>query len=73
LWTETSGGSYADTTAQLYRQLQQVYGTPESLSFDAIFNGFTSALQTLTTSPGSYSAQSQWSAPRKRWRKISIR
>jgi len=30
LWTETSGGSYADTTAQLYQQLQQVYGTPGS-------------------------------------------
>ena len=59
LWTETSGGSYADTTAQLYSQLQQVYGTPgSSSSFDAIFNGFTSALQTLSTSPGSYSAQS---------------
>jgi flagellar hook-associated protein 1 FlgK len=59
LWTETSGGSYADTTAQLYQQLQQVYGAPgSSSSFDAIFNGFTSALQTLTTSPGSYSAQS---------------
>src|SRR5271166_3924415 len=28
LWTETSGGSYADKTAQLYQQLQQLYGTP---------------------------------------------
>ena len=59
LWTETSGGSYADTTAQLYQQLQQVYGTPgSSTSFDAIFNNFTSALQSLSTSPSSYSAQS---------------
>lgn len=59
LWTETSGGSYADTAAQLYQQLQQVYGTPgSSSSFDAIFNNFTSALQTLSTSPSSYSAQS---------------
>jgi flagellar hook-associated protein 1 FlgK len=59
LWTETSGGSYADTTAQLYQQLQQVYGTPgSSSSFDATFNNFTSALQTLSTSPSSYSAQS---------------
>jgi len=58
LWTETSGGSYADTTAQLYQQLQQVYGTPgSSTSFDAIFNNFTSALQSLATSPSSYSAQ----------------
>src|SRR5580658_4456342 len=42
LWTETSGGSYADTTAQLYQQLQQVYGTPgSSSSFDAVYNNFT--------------------------------
>src|SRR5579862_4251262 len=59
LRTETSGGAYADTAAQLYQQLQQVYGTPgSSSSFDAIFNNFTSALQTLSTSPSSYSAQS---------------
>jgi len=59
LRTETSGGSYADATAQLYQQLQQIYGTPgSSTSFDAIFNNFTSALQTLSTSPSSYSAQS---------------
>ena len=59
LWTETSGDSYADTTSQLYQQLQQIYGTPgSSTSFDAIFNNFTTALQTLATSPSSYSAQS---------------
>ena len=58
LWTETSGGSYADTTANIYQQLQQVYGTPgSSSSFDAIYNNFTSALQSLSTSPSSYSAQ----------------
>jgi flagellar hook-associated protein 1 FlgK len=58
LWTETSGGSYADTAASLYQQLQQVYGTPgSSTSFDSIFNNFTSALQGLSTSPSSYSAQ----------------
>jgi flagellar hook-associated protein 1 len=59
LQTETSGASYANTSAQLYQQLQQIYGTPgSSSSFDAIFNNFTSALQTLSTSPSSYSAQS---------------
>ena len=59
LWTETSGGSYADTTSQIYQQLQQIYGTPgSSTSFDAYFNNFTSALQSLSTSPSSYSAQS---------------
>jgi flagellar hook-associated protein 1 FlgK len=59
LWTETSGGSYADTAAQMYQQLQDVYGTPgSSTSFDAIFNNFTSALQSLSTNPSSYSNQS---------------
>jgi flagellar hook-associated protein 1 FlgK len=59
LWTESSGGSYADTAAQLYQQLQPIYGTPESSSsFDAVYNNFTSALQALATSPSSYSSQS---------------
>jgi flagellar hook-associated protein 1 FlgK len=60
LWTETSGGSYADTVAQFYQQLQDVYGTPgSSTSFDAMFNNFTTALQSLSTSPSSYSSQSE--------------
>jgi flagellar hook-associated protein 1 FlgK len=58
LWTETSGGSYADTVAQLYQQLQGVYGTPgSSSSFDSNFNNFTTALQSLSTNPSSYSGQ----------------
>jgi flagellar hook-associated protein 1 len=58
LWTETSGGSYADTTSQLYQQLQDIYGTPGSTtSFDAIYNNFTTALQGLSTTPSSYSNQ----------------
>ncbi len=58
LWTETSGGSYADTASSLYQQLQQVYGTPgSSSSLDGVFDSFTSALQSLATSPSSYSAQ----------------
>jgi flagellar hook-associated protein 1 len=60
LWTETSGGSYADTTAQLYQQLQQIYGTPgSSSSFSGIYSNFTTALQALSSSPSSYSAQTQ--------------
>jgi flagellar hook-associated protein 1 len=59
LWQETSGASYADQAANLYQQLQQVYGTPgSSSSFDAIYNNFTSALQTLSSNPGSTSGQS---------------
>ena len=58
LWTETSGGSYADTKAGLYDQLQQIYGTPGSPgAFDTTYNSFTAALQALSTSPSSYSAQ----------------
>lgn len=60
LWTETSGGSYADTVAQFYQQLQDVYGTPgSSTSFDAMFDNFTTALQSLSTGPSSYSSQSE--------------
>lgn len=59
LWTETSGNSYASTTSQLYQQLQQIYGTPgSSTSFDAIYNNFTTALQSLATNPSSTSQQS---------------
>ena len=58
LWTETSGGSYADTKAGLYQQLQQVYGTPGTAgAFDTSYNNFTTALQTLSTNPSSYSSQ----------------
>lgn len=58
LWTETSGGSFADAKAQLYQQLQQVYGTPGTTgAFNTAFNNFTSALQALSTSPASVSAQ----------------
>ncbi len=59
LWTETSGSSYADTSAQIYQQLQQIYGVPgSSTSFDAIYNNFTAALQGLASNPASQSQQS---------------
>ena len=75
LWTETSGGSYADTTSQLYQQLQQIYGTPgSSTSFDAIYNNFTTALQVAGDQARvRIRSRPRWSAPRRRWRKISIR
>jgi flagellar hook-associated protein 1 FlgK len=58
LWTESSGGSYADTASQLYQQLQQIYGTPGSTSsFDAVYNNFTSSMQALSTNPSAYSNQ----------------
>jgi flagellar hook-associated protein 1 FlgK len=59
LRTETSGGGYADLSAKLYQQLQQIYGTPGSAgTLSAAYGSFTSALQGLATSPSSYSAQS---------------
>ena len=55
----TSGSSYADQLASMYQQLQNVYGQPGSATgLDTLFNNFTSAMQTLATSPSSYSAQS---------------
>jgi len=59
LWTESAGGGYADTQASFFQQLQQVYGQPGSgVTLDDSFNSFTSAVQALTTSPSSTSAQS---------------
>jgi flagellar hook-associated protein 1 FlgK len=59
LWTETSGGAYADLQSNFYQQLQQVYGQPGSTTnFDSLFNNFTAAAQALSTSADSASAQS---------------
>jgi flagellar hook-associated protein 1 FlgK len=58
LWTEGSGAGYADQLAQLYTQLQQVYGAPGSSdAVDSAFNSLTTALQSLASNPSSYSAQ----------------
>ena len=60
LWTESSGGGYADLRAKIYQQLQQVYGQPGSDStLDSTFNNFTSAVQALSAAPSSFAAQSQ--------------
>ena len=54
----TSGGGYADKLSELYGQLQTLYGAPGSATaIDSLFNGFTSALQTLQVSPSSFAAQ----------------
>lgn len=58
LRTEMSGGAYASQTANVLNQLQSVYGTPGNAgTLEASFNKFTTALQTLASSPGSASAQ----------------
>jgi len=55
----TSGGSYADKLSDIYQQLQTLYGQPgSSTAIDTLFNNFTTSLQTLATSPSSFSAQS---------------
>lgn len=60
LWTESSGGGYADLRANVYQQLQQVYGQPGSdTTLDSTFNNFTSAVQALSAAPSSYAAQAQ--------------
>lgn len=59
LRTETSGGGYADQTANILGQLQSVYGTPGGTgTLETAFSDFTSALQALSTSSGNSSAQS---------------
>jgi flagellar hook-associated protein 1 len=52
LRVENAGASYADTRAQMYSQLQEIYGQPGSdTSLESVYNSFTSALQVLSTSP----------------------
>jgi flagellar hook-associated protein 1 FlgK len=58
LRTETGGSGYADQTANILKQLQNVYGTPgNSGTLETALNNFTTALQGLSTSAGSSSAQ----------------
>lgn len=58
LRTETGGSGYADQMANILKQLQNVYGTPgNSGTLETALNNFTSALQALSTSAGSSSAQ----------------
>ncbi|QDP20970.1 flagellar hook-associated protein FlgK [Bradyrhizobium cosmicum] len=58
LRTETGGSGYADQMASILKQLQNVYGTPgNSGTLETALNNFTTALQALSTSAGSSSAQ----------------
>jgi flagellar hook-associated protein 1 len=58
LRTETGGGAYADQTANILGQLQDVYGTPGGVgTLETSYSNFTTALQALSTSQGSASAQ----------------
>src|SRR5690242_11053102 len=54
LRTESSGGAYASTRSDYFLLLQGVFGQPgDSNSLDSVFNWFTTALQSLSTSPDS--------------------
>jgi flagellar hook-associated protein 1 FlgK len=56
---ENSGASYADTRAQMYSQLQDIYGTPgSSNALDTVYNNFTNSLQALSSSPDDPAARS---------------
>src|SRR5215510_2606301 len=56
---ESSGASYADLRAQFYDRLQTIYGVPGGDStLETLFNNFTSAAQSLSTSPDSVPARS---------------
>lgn len=58
LRTETAGGAYADQMATVLKQLQTVYGTPgQAGTLEAAYSGFTTALQSLSTTSGSSSSQ----------------
>jgi flagellar hook-associated protein 1 FlgK len=59
LRVENSGANYADTRAQIYSQLQDIYGQPGSTNaLETVFNNFTNALQALSTSPDDSTARS---------------
>ena len=59
LRVENAGASYADTHAQMFQQLQDVYGQPGSANtLETVFNNFTNALQSLSTSPDDAAARS---------------
>ncbi|MGD9922581.1 MAG: flagellar hook-associated protein FlgK, partial [Pseudorhodoplanes sp.] len=58
LRTEAAGGSYAGLRAEFYSRLQHIYGEPGTdATLEAAFNDFTSAVQTLGTSPESSTAR----------------
>jgi flagellar hook-associated protein 1 FlgK len=58
LRTETSGASYASLKSNFLQQLQGIYGDPNSTgTLENAFNGLTTAVQALGTSPDSTSAR----------------
>lgn len=59
LRVENSGAAYADKRAELFQQLQDIYGQPGSANtLETVYNNFTNALQALMTSPDDVAARS---------------
>jgi flagellar hook-associated protein 1 len=59
LRVENAGASYANTRADMYSQLQDIYGQPgASTALESVYNNFTTAVQSLSTSPDDPSARS---------------
>src|SRR5690349_1535231 len=49
---ENSGANYANTRADMFSRLQDIYGQPGSNSaLDTVYNNFSSSLQALATTP----------------------
>lgn len=58
LRTETSGAAYANIRSTFLANLQGIYGNPDSTgTLESAFNGLTTAVQALSTSPDSQSAR----------------
>jgi flagellar hook-associated protein 1 FlgK len=58
LRTETSGAGYASLRSNFLQQLQSIYGNPGSTgTLEDAYNGLTTAVQALSTSPDSQSAR----------------
>jgi flagellar hook-associated protein 1 len=58
LRTETGGGGFANQTANILGQLQNLYGTPGSAgTLETALNNLTTSLQALSTSSSGLSAQ----------------
>jgi flagellar hook-associated protein 1 FlgK len=58
LRTETAGGAYASTRSDYFQRLQGVLGQPgDDNALETVFNDFTTALQSLSTTPDSSTAR----------------
>lgn len=58
VWTESAGGSYTSNLSGYAQNLVTLFGEPGGDgALDTVFNDFTTAVQTLTSTPGDQAAQ----------------